>query len=89
MSTSGSERMSRRVVLRHTALALGVAATGAAATRAAAQQKISQAAAKYQPQPKGQQRCDNCVNFVAPNACKFVQGDISPNGWCQLYAAKT
>jgi hypothetical protein len=89
MSTSGSECLSRRVVLRHTALALGVAATGAVATRAVAQQKISQADAKYQPQPKGQQRCDNCVNFQAPNACKFVQGDISPSGWCQLYAAKT
>ena len=89
MSTSGSECMSRRVVLRHTALALGVAAAGAVATGAAAQQKISQADAKYQPQPKGQQRCDNCVNFQAPNACKFVQGDISPSGWCQLYAAKT
>jgi hypothetical protein len=89
MSTSGSERMSRRVVLRHTALALGVAATGAVTTRAEAQQKISQADAKYQPQPKGQQRCDNCVNFQPPKACKFVQGDISPSGWCQLYAAKT
>jgi len=80
---------SRRVVLRHTALVLGVAASGAGVTRASAQQKISQADAKYQPQPKGQQRCDNCVNFVAPNACKFVQGDISPSGWCALYAAKT
>lgn len=89
MSTSGSERMSRRIVLRDAALALGVAVTGAVATPAAAQQKISQAAAKYQAQPKGQQRCDNCVNFQPPKACKFVQGDISPSGWCQLYAAKT
>ena len=89
MSTSGSERMSRRIVLRHRRWHLGVAATGAVTTRAEAQQKISQADAKYQPQPKGQQRCDNCVNFQAPNACKFVQGDISPSGWCQLYAAKT
>jgi hypothetical protein len=89
MSASGSECLSRRVVLRHTVLALGGVATVVAATRAAAQQKISQADAKYQPQPKGQQRCDNCVNFQPPKACKFVQGDISPSGWCQLYAAKT
>jgi hypothetical protein len=89
MSTSSSECMSRRIVLRRTALALGAVATGAVAPRASAQQKISQADAKYQPQPKGQQRCDNCVNFQAPKACKFVQGDISPSGWCQLYAAKT
>ena len=86
---NNSESMTRRVALRYTAAAFGFAAAGAAATRASAQQKISQADAKYQPQPKGKQRCDNCVNFQPPNACKFVQGDISPSGWCQLYAAKT
>lgn len=89
MTTNSSECLSRRGVLRRTALALGAVATGAVSTRAMAQQKISQADAKYQSQPKGQQRCDNCVNFQAPNACKFVQGDISPSGWCQLWAAKT
>ncbi len=26
---------------------------------------------------------------VPPAACKFVQGDVSPNGWCQLFAPKT
>ena len=86
---SRSERMSRRAVLRQSALALGAAASGLAASRAVAQTKISQDSAKYQAQPKGQQRCDNCVNFQPPNACKFVQGTISPSGWCLLYAAKT
>ena len=33
--------------------------------------------------------CDGCVNFQPPKACKFVQGDISPSGWCQLFAPKT
>ena len=89
MSTNGSDCKSRRVMLRHTVLAFGAVASGLVATRATAQQKIGQADAKYQLQLKGQQRCDNCVNFQAPNACKFVQGDISPSGWCQLYAAKT
>jgi hypothetical protein len=87
---NGCEGFSRRIVLAHAAaLALGAAAGGAAATRAAAQTKIDQAAAKYQDQPKGQQRCDTCANFEPPNACKIVQGNISPNGWCQLWAAKT
>jgi hypothetical protein len=54
-----------------------------------AQQKISQADAKYQGTPKDDQHCDGCVNFQPPNACKFVEGDISPSGWCQLFAAKT
>ncbi len=86
---NGGEVISRRVVLAGTALALGVAATGTIATQAAAQQKVSQADAKYQDQPKGQQRCDGCVQFQPPNACKIVQGEISPSGWCQLFAAKT
>jgi hypothetical protein len=89
MSTTGSGRMSRRIVLRHTALALGAVASAVAATRAEAQQKIAPAVVRYQPQPKGQQRCDNCVHFQPPNACQFVQGEISPSGWCSLYAAKT
>jgi len=86
---NGGEVISRRVVLAGAALALGVAATGTIATQAAAQQKVSQADAKYQDQPKGQQRCDGCVQFQPPNACKIVQGEISPSGWCQLFAAKT
>ena len=84
------QRISRRLVLTTgAALSLGAAATAAAGAPAAAQQKISQADAQYQATPKGDQRCDGCVNFQPPNACKFVDGNISPGGWCQLFAAKT
>ena len=82
-------RISRRVVLTGTALALGAAAAATAVSQAAAQEKITQADAQYQGTPKGEQHCDGCANFQPPNACKFVQGDISPSGWCQLFAAKT
>jgi hypothetical protein len=82
------QRISRRVLLTGTALALGTAAV-AAVSQAMAQVKISQAVANYQNTPKGDQRCDRCVNFQPPNACKFVQGDIRPSGWCQLFAPKT
>jgi hypothetical protein len=75
------QRISRRVLLTGTALALGAAAV-AAASQAMAQVKISQATAKYQNTPKGDQRCNRCVNFQSPSACKFVQGNISPSGWC-------
>ena len=85
---SGSERISRRDAVFSTALALGVGAA-VPATRARAQQKITQAAAKYQDQPKAQQNCAVCVNFQPPSACKFVQGTISPTGWCLLFAPKT
>jgi hypothetical protein len=82
------QRISRRVLLSGTALALGTAAV-AAVSQAMAQVKISQAVANYQNAPKGDQRCDRCINFQPPNACKFVQGDIRPSGWCQLFAPKT
>ena len=76
--------ISRRVALSGAVLALGAAAIGTI-SQAAAQQKISQADAKYQGTPKGDQHCDGCVNFQPPNACKFVQGGVSPSGWCQLF----
>lgn len=88
-SRSNYQSISRRAVLSSAALALGVATTITAASQAVAQEKISQGDAKYQGSPKGSQHCDGCVNFVAPNACKFVQGEISPNGWCQLFYPKS
>jgi hypothetical protein len=91
MNDGGNDRqcISRRALLSGTALALGAAATASAVSRATAQEKISQADAKYQSTPRGAQHCDGCVNFQPPNACKFVQGDISPNGWCQLFYPKS
>jgi hypothetical protein len=55
---------------------------------ALAQQKVSQEQAKYQDSPKGDQKCSNCTFFVEPNTCKTVEGDISPEGWCQLWVEK-
>lgn len=83
---NGCVSPSRRIVLARAALALGAAAVGATATPGAAQTKVSQAVAKYQDQPRGSNRCEICVYFQAPSACKLVEGNISPNGWCQLWA---
>jgi hypothetical protein len=80
--------ISRRAALAGAAFALGAATAAVDVRQAVARQKISQADAKYQSTPKGDQRCDGCISFQPPNACKFVQGDISPSGWCELYAGK-
>ena len=82
-------RISRREVLASAAFSFGAAAAATVVSRTAAQQKLSQGDAKYQTAPKGDQRCEGCANFQAPNGCKFVQGDISPNGWCQLFVGKS
>jgi hypothetical protein len=48
--------------------------------------KMSKAQAEYQESPKGIQMCSTCSLFEEPHACKVVDGDVSPNGWCKAYA---
>ena len=48
--------------------------------------KSSQASVQYQAQPKGEQKCDGCLHFIAESTtCKVVEGQISPDGWCILW----
>jgi hypothetical protein len=54
----------------------------------AAQAKLAPAAVKYQTEPKDGHQCDGCNFFVAPNACKMVDGDIAPTGWCAIWVKK-
>lgn len=90
MTDGNSDRrpISRRAVLAGTRLTLGAAIAAKTASPAGAQPNFSQADAMYQTMPKGDQRCGLCSNFAPPNACKLVQGSISPNGWCQLFSPK-
>lgn len=49
--------------------------------------KATQAGVKYQPQPKGEQKCGNCRHFIAAsNTCHLVDGQISPEAWCIIWA---
>jgi High potential iron-sulfur protein len=48
--------------------------------------KMSKAQAEYQDSPKGIQMCATCSLFDEPHACKVVEGDVSPNGWCKAFA---
>ena len=76
--------VSRRTVL----IAAACAAPALALTTGAAQAKMAQAAVRYQPTPKDGHQCDGCAFFIAPDACKMVDGPIAPAGWCALWAAK-
>ena len=86
-----TQELSRRVFGQRVAIfTLGAAITLILGPKlAAAQSKMTQAAAKYQDTPKGTQSCDGCSLFQMPNACKLVQGEISPQGWCTIYQPKT
>jgi len=62
-------------------------ATGSDSTTTA--KKVPQASVQYQQQPKGDQKCSSCVNFIAAsNTCKLVDGQINPEGWCVLWMKK-
>jgi len=81
--------LSRRLVLRRAmTVAAGAAMAGVAANRALAQAKSSQQAVAYQDKPQGSQRCDKCTLFEPPSACKTVEGQINPQGWCKIYIPK-
>lgn len=82
-----ARKLSRRAVLQTLSMAAPVLAAGAVLPASAAQ-KVSQADAKYQVHPKGIQRCEICLQFEPPHTCKIVDGEISPQGWCQFFAAK-
>ena len=88
----GTAEVSRRQLLRGTAIAAGGAtllAVTLSATAARAQAaKMSQADAAYQGTANGDQSCANCAVFVAPSSCGVVEGTISPTGWCKLYQKK-
>jgi hypothetical protein len=67
----------------------GAPATSANTAAPAATKKVAPASVQYQTQPKGEQKCGGCVHFIAEsNTCKLVDGQISPEGWCILWAKK-
>jgi high potential iron-sulfur protein len=76
--------VSRRTVL----LGAAAAAPALALMTRVAEAKMAQTAVKYQTTPKDGHQCDGCNFFVAPNACKMVDGDIAPTGWCTLWVKK-
>ncbi len=65
-----------------------VATYGAMRTASAQDQKLAQNIVQYQQMPKDGAECDKCVNWMPPNACKIVAGEINPKGWCVAYAPK-
>jgi|GEM_PF-547130 len=55
----------------------------------AATGKAPQTSVQYQSQPKGEQKCSECMHFIAESSsCKLVEGEINPDGWCSLWTKK-
>jgi len=81
-------RISRRSFLHAGAAAGGSAILGFASAARAAPAKVAKETVNYQPSPRGPAHCAACTYFQAPAACNFVNGPISPSGWCVLFKAK-
>jgi hypothetical protein len=80
-----STEVSRRCLLRRAACAAGAATILGTGINAAMAGKMPQSAVSYRGSPKGAQSCANCKLFQAPNACRSVDGVVSPSGWCSIY----
>lgn len=83
-------KLTRRSVLRRVAVLAGAALTASVARNndALAQAKATKDAMKYQDKPSGDKQCSNCLQFVAPNGCKVVEGAVSPSGYCIAWVKK-
>jgi hypothetical protein len=89
---AGQPCPSRRKVLLSMGWAAALAGGGLifdGRERVHAQQKISKELAKYQDSPNDGHKCSECTFFEPPKSCKAVEGDISPDGWCQLWTKAT
>jgi hypothetical protein len=53
---------------------------------AAAADKMTRQQAEYQDTPNGIYSCGLCTLFERPKGCKVVEGEVSEDGWCKLFA---
>jgi hypothetical protein len=87
---SWSAAFSRRVLLQGAAGAAGTAIIlGVSTSSAPAAPKLSRQVVAYQDHPDGDKRCNKCAQFQPPNACKIVEGPISPDGYCKFFVPST
>ena len=76
----------RRALLKYAiGAAGGVAICCALPNPATATPKISKKAVAYQDHPDGDKECAKCAQFQPPDACKMVDGPISPQGSCRIF----
>ncbi len=88
------KNMTRGSLLQRIAVA-PIAIGAFAALAAEADAKAPQNAVMYQDKPKDGKKCAQCKFYInaakdpakANGACTQVNGSISPNGWCVVYAA--
>lgn len=79
------DRLSRRNLLRRICGGGAIVCIGLGSTRAAGASKMPKTTVSYQPSSRGAARCATCNFYQTPYSCSYVDGPISPSGWCVLY----
>jgi hypothetical protein len=51
-----------------------------------AAEKMTRQQAEYQDTPNGIYSCAVCTLFEQPKFCKVVEGEVSRDGWCKVFA---
>jgi hypothetical protein len=81
-----SAPLCRRALLQYAVYtASGMAICCAPPNPAIAAPKISKKAVAYQDHPDGDKECAKCAQFQPPDACKMVEGPVSPQGSCRIF----
>jgi hypothetical protein len=82
-----STLLSRRSLLRSVIGALGGVL---AFTSARAQSKMTKVTVAYQDHSADEaKRCDRCILFQPPAACKLVEGEVSAAGTCRIFMKRS
>jgi len=85
MTIHNNDQATRRFLLKLGSASLVAAAGVGMASSASA--KSPQKSVQYVPaSTKPKMKCSNCASFVKPNACKVVDGVISPEGYCLIWS---
>jgi hypothetical protein len=64
------------------------AASLQATTYANATTRVSQSAVHFQTASNATRNCGTCKHFIAPSACRFVEGTVSSNDYCWIWVGK-
>jgi hypothetical protein len=51
-----------------------------------AAEKMTKQQAEYQDTPNGIYSCGLCTLFDRPKSCKVVEGEVSEDCWCKVFA---
>ncbi len=86
---SWSVEVSRRSLLQAAAYAAGAVPILTVTANRAMAAKASQSSVAYRDTPNGDKTCANCALFQPPDACRNVEGKVSPQGWCRIWVKKS